>query len=144
MPDPALLFAVLVGLFAATYSTFLKLGSATINPALGAIIVTSTAAVVNLIVLLGMKARGQVILFTPQAASFMVIVGIAAAGVDLFGLLAYGRGLKLSSSLVTTGVYTSLVLLVGFLLLNEPVTWMRLFAIGLIVVGILLLHGQGV
>lgn len=144
MPDPAFGFAVLVGVSAATYSTFLKLGSGAINPALGALIVTGAAGVVNLVVLLGMRAQGQPILFTPRAAAFMVACGIAAAGIDLFGLLAYGQGLKLSSSLVMTGVSVSLILLVGFLALGEPVTWTRLVAIALIAAGILLLHAQGI
>lgn len=144
MPDPAFLFAVLVGVSAGTYSSFLKLGSGAINPALGAVIVTGSAGVVNLIVLLGMRAQGQPILVTPRAAAFMVICGIAAAGIDLFGLLAYGHGLRLSSSLVMTGVSVSLILLVGFLALGEPVTWPRLVAIGLIVAGVLLLQMQGV
>ncbi|MBI2468060.1 MAG: hypothetical protein HYV62_09625 [Candidatus Rokubacteria bacterium] len=144
MPDPAFGFAVLVGVSAATYSTFLKLGSGAITPALGALIVTGAAGVVNLVVLLGMRAQGQPILFTPRAAAFMVVCGIAAAGIDLFGLLAYGQGLKLSSSLLITGVSTSLVLLVGFLALGEPFTWTRLVAIALIAAGILLLHAQGI
>jgi multidrug transporter EmrE-like cation transporter len=64
--------------------------------------------------------------------------------VDIFGLLAYQSGLRLSSSLISTGVYTSLILLVGFGLLGEPVSVMRLLALGLIAGGILLLHAQGV
>jgi uncharacterized membrane protein len=144
MAEPAFLFAVLVGISAATYTTFLKLGSGAIHPALGAVIVTSAAAVVNGLVLLVAVTRGQGIAVTPRAAGLMVVVGVAAAGVDLFGLLAYSRGLKLSSSLISGGVYTSLILVVGFGLLGEPLTAMRLLALGLIAAGILLLHAQGV
>jgi multidrug transporter EmrE-like cation transporter len=63
--------------------------------------------------------------------------------VDIFGLLAYERGLRVTSSLIIGGTSTALVLLVGFLALQEPVTWMRLLAIGLIAAGIFLLQAQG-
>jgi multidrug transporter EmrE-like cation transporter len=41
------------------------------------------------------------------------------------------------------GTSTALVLLVGFLLLKEPFTWVRLLAVGLIVAGVFLLQRQG-
>jgi multidrug transporter EmrE-like cation transporter len=70
------------------------------------------------------------------------VVGIAAAGVDLFGLLAYERGLRVTSSFIIGGTSAALVLLVGFVALREPVTWARLLAIVLIAAGILLLQAQ--
>lgn len=144
MIEPAFGFAVLGGASAATYTAFLKLGSGGIHPALGSLIITGTATVVNCLVLLVGAAYGQRIPVTPRAAGLMLVVGVAASAVDIFGLLSYQSGLKLSSSLISTGVYTSLVLLVGFGLLGEPVNAMRLLALGLIAGGILLLHAQGV
>ncbi|MFI5328021.1 MAG: hypothetical protein ACHQ7H_17440, partial [Candidatus Rokuibacteriota bacterium] len=67
----------------------------------------------------------------------------AAAGVDIFGLLAYDRGLKVTSSFFIGGTSTVLVLLAGFLLFQEPFTWVRLVAIAMIVGGSLLLQAQG-
>jgi multidrug transporter EmrE-like cation transporter len=63
--------------------------------------------------------------------------------VDIFGLLAYERGLRLTSSLIVGGSSTALVLVVGFLVLQEPVTWIRLLAIGFIAGGILLFQVEG-
>jgi len=63
--------------------------------------------------------------------------------VDIFGLLAYDRGLKVTSSFFMGGTSTVLVLLAGFLAFQEPFTWMRLLAIGMIVGGSLLLQAQG-
>ena len=62
---------------------------------------------------------------------------------DIFALFAYDRGLKVTSSFFIGGTSTLLVVLSGFLLLQEPFTWMRLLAIGLIVGGSLLLQAQG-
>jgi hypothetical protein len=73
----------------------------------------------------------------------LVVAGIAAAGVDIFALLAYERGLRVTSSLIMGGTSTTLVLLVGFVALQEPLTGVRALAIVLIAVGIFLLQAQG-
>ena len=95
---------------------------------LGAIVITTGALAVNLIVLATMAMRGH---------------EIAAAAVDLFGLLAYQHGLRVTSSFVIGGTSTLAVLLAGFLLLHEPFTWGRLLAVVLITAGILLYQVQG-
>jgi drug/metabolite transporter (DMT)-like permease len=139
----AVLFAVLAGASAATWTICLKLASTKISAALGALVITSVALVVNSVALLVTRANGHEIVFTREALWLMALAGIAASGVDVFGLLAYDRGLKITSSFFIGGTSTLLVLLAGFLLFQDPFTWMRLFAIGLIVGGMLLLQAQG-
>jgi len=139
----AVLFAVLAGVSAATWTVCLKLASTKISAALGALIITTVALVVNSVALLAMRANGQEIVFTREALWLMALAGVAASGVDIFGLLAYDRGLKVTSSFFIGGTSTLLVVLAGFLLFQEPFTWIRLLAIGLIVGGSLLLQGQG-
>jgi len=117
--------------------------SASISAALGALVITTVALVVNSLALLATRAGGQEIVFTREALWLMALAGVAASGVDIFGLLAYDRGLKVTSSFFIGGTSTLLVVLVGFLLFQEPFTWTRLLAIGLIVGGSLLLQGQG-
>jgi drug/metabolite transporter (DMT)-like permease len=80
---------------------------------------------------------------TQEALWLLVLAGIAASGVDIFALLAYERGLRVTASLIMSGTSTMLVLLVGFLVLQEPLTGMRVLAIALIAAGILLLQTQG-
>jgi uncharacterized membrane protein len=137
------LFAILAGTSAATWSLCLKLGSTKVTAALGALVVTSGALLTNAIVLLVMRARGHEIVVSAHGLWLMAIAGLAAAGVDIFSLLAYERGLRLSSSLIVGGTSTALVLVIGFVALQEPVTWTRLLAIGLIASGIVLLQTQG-
>jgi len=139
----AVLFAVLAGVSAATWTVCLKLASTKISAALGALVITTVALVVNSVALLAMRANGQEIVFTREALWLMALAGVAASGVDIFGLLAYDRGLKVTSSFFIGGTSTLLVVLAGFLLFQEPFTWIRLLAIGLIVGGSLLLQGQG-
>jgi uncharacterized membrane protein len=137
------LFAVLAGLSAGTWTICLKLGSSKINAALGAMVITGVAFLVNLVTLLTMRARGHEIVLKQRGFWLLALAGIAAAGVDLFGLLAYERGLRASSSLIVGGTSAALVLLIGFLALREPVTWVRLLAVVLIAAGIVLLQAQG-
>lgn len=133
MLTSAVLFAMLAGASAATWTLCLKLGSTNVTAALGALVVTSGALVTNALVLLVMRARGHEIAVSGHALWLMAIAGIAAAGVDIFSLLAYERGLRISSSLIV----------IGFVALQEPVTWARLLAIGLIAAGIVVLQTQG-
>ena len=144
MQDSALAFALLSGGSVAAYTVFQRLGSGGISPALGAMVVAGVALLVNVGVMLGMKMRGHAIVFTPRGFLFVAAAGLAAGGIDLFGLLAFARGLKVSSSLVITGTQTALVLLVGVVFLHEPFSWPKLLAIGLIATGTLLLHVHGV
>ena len=143
MSTSAILFAVLSGVSAATWTICLKLGSSRINAALGAMVITGVALVVNSLVALAWRAGGQQIAFTRSAVWLFVLAGVAASGVDIFGLLAYERGLRVTASFVIGGTSTVCVLVVGFLVLQEPLTWARILAIALIASGTFLLQRQG-
>lgn len=143
MLTSAVVFALLSGVSAATWTICLKLGSTRINAALGAMVLTAVALVVNSAAMLMMRARGHEIILKPDAFWLLAAAGVAAAGVDIFALLAYERGLRITSSLIIGGTSTALVLLVGFVALQEPFTVMRVLAIVLIAAGIFLLQAQG-
>jgi uncharacterized membrane protein len=138
-----LTFALFAGVSMATYSIFLRLASAGIHPALGATIITGVAFLANLALTITMKATGSPIAFTTRSLYLVIVVGLAAACADLFTLSAYASGLKVTSSFVIGGTSTALVLLIGFIVLREPFTWMKLFSIGLIATGIFLLQREG-
>jgi len=143
VPPSAMLFAMLSGVSVTTWTICLKLGSTKINAALGALVISVVALMVNSAAVLTFKAQGHEIVLTQEAFWLLVIAGIAAAGVDIFALLAYERGLRVTSSLIMGGTSTALVLLVGFLALQEPLTGRRALAIALIAAGIFLLQAQG-
>lgn len=142
--DAALIFAILAGISIAAYTIFQKLGSTNINPALGAMVISSVAFIVNLFILLGLKVKNQAILFTTKGLWLLILVGIAAAGVDLFGLLAYSKGLRVTSSFIIGGVSAVIILLFGFLVLKEQFTLGRLIAIILIALGTILFQRYGI
>lgn len=139
----AILFALLGGASAAAWTICLKLGSTKVNAALGAMVITGVAFLVNSIVMLSMRAQGHEIVLRSEAVWFLVAAGIAAAGIDIFGLLAYEHGLRITSSLIMGGTSAALVLLAGFFLLQEPVTWTRILAIAFVAAGILLFQLEG-
>jgi drug/metabolite transporter (DMT)-like permease len=141
--NSAVVFAILAGLSAATWTICLKLGSARISAVVGAMVIASVALVVNSVVLIVMRAGGHEIVWSRDGVWLLVLAGIAASGVDVFGLLAYQRGLRVTSSFLMGGTSTLVVLLVGFLLLHEPFTWGRLLAVALITAGTLLYQVQG-
>jgi uncharacterized membrane protein len=143
VPTSAIVFALLSGVSAAAWTICLKLGSTRINAALGAMVITAVAFLVNSVAMLTMRARGYEIVLNQEAFWLLASAGIAAAGVDIFALLAYDRGLRVTSSLIIWGTSTALVLLVGFLTLKEPLTGVRALAIVLIAAGIFLLQAQG-
>jgi drug/metabolite transporter (DMT)-like permease len=134
---------MLSGASAATWTICLKLGSGGITAALGAMVITAVALLVNATVLLVMRTQGQEIVVTRHGFWLLAAAGVAASGIDLFGLLAYERGLRVSSSLIMGATSTALILLVGFAAFREPVTLVRVLAIVLIVGGIVLLQSQG-
>ena len=80
MPTSAILFAMLSGVSVATWTICLKLGSTKINAALGALVISVVALMVNAAAVLTLKAQGHEIVLTQEAFWLLVIAGIAAAG----------------------------------------------------------------
>src|SRR5262245_32028788 len=145
MPDPApLLFALAAGTMSASYAIFLRLSAGSINPAVGALIISGVALPFTALVFVILRVWHPGTMITPRGLSLMVLAGIAAASTTVFGLLAYAGGFKLSSSPLITATQMSVVMVVGFVLLKEPFTLGRLLALILIALGILVLQRQGV
>ena len=143
MSGLALMYVVLAGVSLAALAIGFRLAASGIHPALGTAIVTGVAFLVNIAVVLSIRAAGVPTSFSMQSFYVLVVTGVATACVNLFTLAAYANGLKVTSSFLIGGISAILMLLVGFLILKEPFTWMRLLAIGLILTGIFLLQRTG-
>jgi len=138
--NTAFAYAVAAGVSLATYVVAARLGSSATHPALGTAIVTGIAFLVNVAVALSIKATGASIPFSPKSALSLIVVGVATACVNLFTLMAYAHGLRVTSSFVIGGTSTILVLIAGFAILGEPFSGKKLFAVALIAGGIFLLQ----
>jgi uncharacterized membrane protein len=123
---------------------FARLAAGGITASLGAMLMAAVALVVNLGVTLALRGRGMSLAVTPSGITWAVAAGVAAAGIDLFALLAYARGLRVSSSPLMIGASLALVLLVGGLVFREPLGGLRLGGVALIATGIWLLQRAGV
>src|SRR5687767_5680660 len=144
VPDLAFVFALIAGVAMAVYTIFSRLAAAGVHPALGAMVVTGVAFLVNVVLVLVLRANGVTLTASASSVALLTVVGAAAASADFFTLSAYAGGLRATSSFVIPGTTTVLVLLVGFVVLREPFSWAKLAAIALITGGILLLHREGV
>jgi transporter family protein len=136
----AFAYALGAGVSMATYVIGLRLGSSGTHPALGTAIITGIAFLINMVVTLSIRATGAPVTFSMKSVYCLVVVGVATACVNLFTLLAYASGLRVTSSFVIGGTSTILVLLIGFIALREPFTWRKLFAVALIAAGTLVLQ----
>jgi drug/metabolite transporter (DMT)-like permease len=121
----AFAYAVGAGVSLATYVVGARLGAGGTHPVLGTAIVTGIAFVVNVALTL---------------VASLAVVGLATASVNLCTLLAYASGLRVTSSFVIGGTSTVLVLLAGFLFLDEPFTWRKVVAVALVTAGTFLLQ----
>jgi drug/metabolite transporter (DMT)-like permease len=140
VPNLAFLYAFGAGVSMAAYIVGARLGSVGTHPALGTAIVTGIAFLINVALTLSLRASGAPVPFSIKSAYSLVVVGVATATVNLFTLLAYASGLRVTSSFVIGGTSTVLTLLVGFLFFREPFTWRRLVAVLLILAGSILLQ----
>lgn len=140
MNNLAFAYALGAGVSMAAYIIGLRLGSSGTHPALGTAIVTGIAFLINVVVTLSVRATGAPVTFSMTSGYCLLVVGVATACVNLFTLLAYANGLRVTSSFVIGGTSTILVLLIGFVLLKETFTWRKLFAVALIATGTFLLQ----
>jgi len=67
VPPSAILFAMLSGVSAATWTICLKLGATKINAALGAMVIAAVALVVNSVAMVTWRAHGHAMVLTPDA-----------------------------------------------------------------------------
>ena len=133
-------YAVGAGVSLATYVVGARLGASGTHPVLGTAIVTGIAFVVNVVLTLVLRQTGVALTFSTKSIASLAIVGLATASVNLCTLLAYASGLRVTSSFVIGGTSTILVLLAGFLFLDEPCTWRKLAAVALVMAGTFLLQ----
>src|SRR5262252_705936 len=85
----AFAYAFAAGVSMAVYVVGARLGSSGTHPALGTMIVTGIAFLVNIAVVLSFRATGTPIAFARTSAVSLVVVGVATACINLFTLLAY-------------------------------------------------------
>jgi drug/metabolite transporter (DMT)-like permease len=139
-----LVLALAAGAMSASYALCLRLAAGGISPALGALIVSATALPFTIGVFVAMRDVPTGLTFSTRGAVLMILAGVFAASTTIFGILAYSRGFKLSSSPIVIATQMSLMLIVGVVALDEPLGAGRFLALALIALGVFLLQRAGV
>jgi hypothetical protein len=86
VPTSAIPFALLSGVSAATWAVCLRVGSTRINAALGAMVISAVAFLVNALAMVTMKVHGHEIVLRWEAFWVLAFAGIAALHAPLTGV----------------------------------------------------------
>jgi uncharacterized membrane protein len=100
MSNLAFTYALLAGVSLSAYIVGLRLAGPGTHPVLGTAIVTGIAFLINLVATLWIRAGGTPTPVSMKALYFLTLVGVATAGANLFTLLAYANGLRVTSSFI--------------------------------------------
>ncbi len=133
-----LAFAIIGAISFGLWTVFHKLASPYINQVFGAIIVSASAVVAGLIVLLPRLKQTE--LFTDyRGILFVILAGILAFFIDFFALKAYSAGLPLTTGgPIIIGGSIAVASLIG-ILLGDPLSPLKVAALLLLTAGAALL-----
>ena len=137
-----IVLAALVAVAVAIYTVSVRSAAQHIDALFGALVISATALVVELILLL--PRIGRVRLFTePRALLFAAVAGVCAVGVDYLTLRAYGSGLRVSiGAPIIIGGGIALATITG-LILGERIDAARLAGVCLVIAGAVVLGVTG-
>lgn len=130
----AVAFAVLVAGAFGLWTVFHKLASPHINQVFGAIVVSFTAVVAGLIVLLP-RLKTTSLVQDQKGVYFLVLAGIMAFGIDYFALQGYSKGLTVTvGGPIIIGGSIAVAALIGFLL-GDSITISKIVGLVLLIAG---------
>lgn len=141
--DFGLFLIILAGISIGTYSFFQKKASAKISPPLANFFIAISTLITSLLTIFLWQKGKQKFLLTKEGIIFAVLIGIFATGIDLFAIWGYSKGVSLSvgGPLITaTGIV--LTLIYG-LISGEPLTFYKILAVSLILIGAMMLGRLG-
>ena len=129
-----LIFAGLAAVSFGVWTVFHKLAAPHINQIFGAIVVSLTAVVFGTIVLLPQIKETQLFV-NYKGILFLVLAGIAAFFIDFLALQSYSRGLPITiGGPIIIGGSIAIAAVIGFFL-GESISFLKIFALILIIAG---------
>lgn len=133
-----LVFAILGALSFGFWTVFHKLASPYINQVFGAIVVSATAVVAGLIVLLP-RLKDTELFSDYRGVVFLAITGVLAFFIDFFALKAYSGGLPVTTGgPIIIGGSIAVASIIG-IFLGDPISSVKVLALLLLVAGATLL-----
>lgn len=129
-----IIFAIIAAVAFGFWTVFHQLAADKVNYLFGAIIVSLTAVVAGLILLLP-KIKSVTLYSNPKGVLFAVLAGVCALGIDYFALRAYNSGLAVSVvGPIIIGGSIAVAALIGFFM-GDSISWFKLLGLLLVIVG---------
>lgn len=135
-----LLLALLTALCLAGYNFFIKLASAHISAAAGAVILQLVAAGLGAAWLLWLRLKGQPLELSSKGVGLAVLAGLGVGLAEILTFVVFSRGVSSSAGTpVIVGGSVLLTAVLGLVVLRESLSWSQGLGLLSIVVGIALL-----
>ncbi|MEK6822985.1 MAG: EamA family transporter [Nanoarchaeota archaeon] len=132
--NPGIIFAIVTAIAFGIWTVFHQQAANKINYLVGAIIVSLTAVVLGLALLLP-RIRTTTLFTDPKGILFAVLAGVCALAIDYFALRAYDSGLAVSvAGPIIIGGSIAIASIIGFFL-GESFTWMKFLGLLLVITG---------
>lgn len=121
------------------YQYFVKLIPQTLNPIISILMVYVTGIVLCLILLPFYPSEGSLGIHIRKLNWIQIAVAISVLAIELGFLLMYRYGWNLTTTNITTGVFTNLLLIaIGILILGEKISLINGLGIILSIIGVAL------
>ncbi len=135
-----LVFALLATITYGFYNFFTKLSADKLSPSIALMFVGVASCIVALVSIIFSKISGQPLVFSRGALLFPLLAGLFAGIAEIFYLTMFSKGAPLSigNPLVVGGTVIISVVL-GLILLKEPLNGIRITGIIITLVGLVIL-----
>ncbi len=136
--NPGIIFAITAAISLGVWTVFHQLASDKIDYLFGAIVVSFSAVILGVIILLP-RIKTTNFFSSPKGILYAVIAGVCALGIDYFALKAYGSGLAISvvGPIIIAGSI-AITVLIG-LFLGESITLAKALGLLFVIVGAVIL-----
>lgn len=137
-----ILVAVISSILFGLYNFFLKFSADKIHPILATLILTTSAALISLIVLILLKVTGIVSTFewTREGIKYAVLAGIMSSLGEFLFFYLFSKGSPITIGLPLVFALTVLIgILLGIIILHEPLNLPKTIGIIFTLVGVIIL-----
>lgn len=139
---PGIVFAIIAAIAFGAWTVFHQQAADKIDYLVGAIIISLTAVVLGLIILLP-RIKSVTLLSNSKGFMFAVLAGVCALAIDYFALKSYGTGLAVSvAGPIIIGGSIAVAAIIG-LFLGESLTLIKLLGLILVIGGASILAVYG-
>jgi len=135
-----LILAILSATTFGFYNFFTKLSADKLSPIIAAVFITGASFAIAVIAMITLKISGQAITFNKNMLLFPILAGVFAGVADVLYLFMFSSGapITIGNPIVVGGtVFVAVVL--GLVILREPLTVIKGIGIILVLIGLVLL-----